>query len=140
MIVEGKKLVISRPNSRGTGRKLTMQLNPVSDKSEGSLTLYFQRQLDIGIFNEDDYESITLSFAGVGKLLSVLFGCTETVDDGRGFYCGNTRLTFSHKIEPIPGYVFEFTTETQRYCIFISNAEAIALTEALRYACGRMLY
>lgn len=140
MIVEGKKLVISHSNGKGTGCKLTMQLNPVSDDTEGSLTLYFQKQCGVGIFCEDDYESITLSFAGVGKLLGVLMGWEESVDDGKGLCVGNTRLTFTHKIEPVVGYALEFTTETQRYCIFLSNAEAIALTEALRIACYKMAF
>lgn len=140
MIIEGKKLVIAHPNSKGTGCKLTMQLNPVSDDAEGSLTLYFQNQCGVGIFCEDDYGSITLSFSEVGELLGVLMGWVETVYDGKGFFDGNTRLTFTHKIDPVAGYLFEFTTETQRYHIFLSNSEAIALTEALRYACARMLY
>lgn len=136
MIVEGKKLVISHPNAKGTGCKLTMQLTPVSDDAEGSLTLYFQEQCGC----EDDYESITLSFAGVGKLLGVLLGWTETVDDGKGFCVGNIRLTFSHRIEPVAGYTFGFTTETRRYCISLSNAEALALCEALRIACYKMAF
>ena len=79
----------------------------------------------------------------LAKILQVLRGNYESIDDGKGLYHrtinGFTVVRLYHRIEPIGGYVLDVSHksndgETVRLIFSMTYDEAFALAEAIDHA------
>lgn len=156
---ERPSLVICHANSKGTGSAMKMELYParVGDLDSGAIYATIARQISLGdhtstppvypCFDWDNAIKIRLDFTDLSKVLQVLRGEMESIDDGKGlFHSHNNKchvIEFRHTIEPIHGYslnVYETFTDTDGYAterktqIFLSSAEALGLSLAIEHS------
>ena len=145
------KLAFYHPNGKGTGCAVNMTLHPAHDDVGGSIMLSVANQTSIGnrrgpnpTFARFDWENaikVKLDFSDLCKILQVLRGECESIDDGRGLYHqsvrASTRIAFRHLMEPVQGYAMEFYRvpvggegETRAYVLF-NSSEALGLCEAI---------
>lgn len=145
------KLAFYHPNGKGTGCAVNMTLHPAHDDVAGSIMLSVANQNVIGdrrgpkpTFARFDWENsikVKLDFSDLCKILQVLRGECESIDDGRGLYHqsvkATTRIAFRHLTEPVHGYAMEFyrvpvggENETRAYVLF-NASEALGLCEAI---------
>ena len=144
------KLTVYHPNAKGTGSALSVELHPAHDEVEGSIFVKLMPQKTVGqyengvstlpTFDTDKAISVRLSAVEVARVLEVLRGYCESIDDGRGLFhrtaTANTIVNFSHRVEPTTCYVLEISRrpnngELVRYNIFLTMPESIMLSEAL---------
>ena len=131
-----KEMMLTHLNGRGTGAQLG-----IWDEIGGlyvSLTGQKGKVLDY-----DTETHFPLDLEAIGKVIQVLRGETESIEDGKGLFArsdnGHTVLRLRHRIEPVPGYEFEMLStmgegkdEMERRLHFIATpAEAIAIQFAL---------
>jgi hypothetical protein len=97
-------------------------------------------------FDWDNAIVVRLDFDDLAKVLQVLRGETESIDDGKGLfhrYADKCQvIKFRHMIEPVRGYSLEVyetfiddkhvNESTER--IFFSNAEALGLSLAIEHS------
>ena len=144
------------PNAKGTGGAVQFELHPAHDYVEGSVFAIFASQKTVGstengrrvmpTFDWENRITVRLSINEVAQLLEVFRGYRERLCDGNGLFHrtpkANTIITFEHRVEPVPGYVFGVSRKTaegnlKRISLMLSMAESIVLTEALA---GGMIY
>ena len=144
------------PNAKGTGGAVRFELHPAHDYVEGSVFVIFAAQKTCGsnengrrvmpTFDWENHITVRLSTNEVAQMLEVFRGYREKLCDGNGLFHrtpkANTIITFEHRIEPVPGYVFSVSRKTaegslKRISLMLSMAEAIVLSEALT---GGMIY
>ena len=145
------RLSFYHPNAKGTGCSVKFALHPAHDNVDGSIWLSVANQKTVGdrrgpnpTFARFDWENainVKLDFSDLCKILQVLRGECESIDDGRGLYHRSvkaaTRIVFRHNVEPVQGYSLELYrvpsdggTE-QRAHILFTAAEALGLCEAI---------
>lgn len=144
------KFALYHPNGKGTGCALELALHPAHDDTDGSIMARFAPQLTVGdrtgetpVFPRFDWEhamTVKLGFDDLCKILQVLRGECESIDDGRGLYHrsakATTRIVFRHLIDPVPGYSFELyrspvSGEESRVHFMFKPAEALGLCESI---------
>jgi hypothetical protein len=151
------RLAFYHPNSKGNGSAAALELLPALGRDEGGVYLTLANQLTVGNRSGDnptfptfDWENritIFLDFFDLCKILQVLRGVKEAIDDGNGMFHRsgrhNTKIVFRHLVDPVAGYSLEIyrtsvdgKTES-RARIFFSDWEAVGLMEALT---GAMVY
>lgn len=139
------------PNARGTGCALKLALHPAHDDVDGSFFLSIARQVSCGdtsgaapVYPRFDWDGricVKLDFNDLCKILQVLRGECESIDNGKGLFHrrggASTVIRFSHAIEPESSYRLEISRNgggaaggTTMQFVF-SNSEAIGLCEAL---------
>ena len=144
------KLRFFHPNGKGTGGAVELELHPAHDRVDGSIMARVSNQMTVGdmrgphpTFPRFDWEnamSVKLDFTDLCKILQVLRGECEALEDGRGLIHRTakalTRIVLRHVVEPVSGYSFElYRTPTQgeemRAHIFFSSWEGLGLAEAI---------
>ena len=148
------RLLVCHANARGTGCAMRLELHPAHGETDGSIRLVLAPQLTIGdrravpitppTFDWDNALAVKLGFADASKMLQVLRGECESVDEGKGLFhqsaAASTRIFFRHLVDPIPGYSLETERiargggESVRAAIFFGSAEACGLAEAFAAA------
>jgi len=150
------------PNGKGTGCALKVILHPSLDTADGYLEIRMASQATVGdlrsnphsypTFDWDNYRDFYLGVEAVGKMLMVLRGETESIDDGKGLYShrldtdAKIHLVFRHVIEPAQGYSLEMYSkypgddEQRKHLIFLSPAESLGLICALEHSIGLMCF
>jgi len=138
-------------NPKGTGSALSMELHPAHDQVEGSLMVKIANQSSVGnrqgpnpTYPRFDWEgavTVKLGFSDICKLLQVLRGECESIEDGRGLYHrsgkATTRICFRHLVEGFTGYSLEcyrtsLNGEDERRVHFLFGvAEALGVCEAI---------
>jgi hypothetical protein len=152
-------LVLCHANGKGTGSAIKLELYParVGDPDSGAIYATIAPQSTFGdltstlpIYPRFDWGNavkVRLDFSDLAKILQVLLGETESIDDGRGLFhhhddkCQAVR--FRHIIEPACGYsleVYETSTNANTQAnernarIFLSTAEALGLSFAIEHS------
>lgn len=139
------------PNGKGTGSALKLELQPAVGQSEGCIMMRVANQLTVGnrqgpnpVFPRFDWENsivVKLNFDDLCKILQVLRGECESIEDGKGLYHrsskAKTRICFHHVVEVVSGYsleiyrtVFEGEQE-QRVHFMLNPAESLGICEAI---------
>jgi len=144
------KLRFYHANAKGTGCAVAMELHPAHDDTDGSIMVCMSNQATIGDlrgpnpkyprFDWDGSIFVKLDFSDLCRILQVLRGECESIDDGRGLYhataTATTKIVFRHIIEPFSGYSFELYRtlrnggESHAHYVF-SPWEALGLAEAI---------
>jgi len=152
-------LALYHANGKGTGSAMKLELYParVGDLDSGAIYATIARQSSLGdrrstppiypSFDWDDALKVKLDFDDLAKVLQVLRGETESIDDGKGLlHCYADkwqRIGFHHVIEPLAGYSMdimeasdkdEHTNMDRRIYFFLSNAEALGLSIAIEHS------
>ena len=144
------RYVCCHPNSQGTGTSVKFELHPAHDYVEGSVFVTFASQKTVGsygggrpvlpTFDWENSITIRLTVNEVAGMLEVFRGYREKLGDGKGLFHStpesSTVITFEHRLEPGPGYLFGVSRKTadgnlKRMRILISMNESIVLSEAL---------
>ena len=144
------RYVCCHPNPQGTGTSVKFELHPAHDYVEGSVFVTFASQKTVGSYGNGkavpptfDWENsvtIRLTINEVAEMLEVFRGYREKIGDGKGLFHTtvetNTVITFEHRLEPGPGYLFGVSRKggdgsLKRMRILISMNESIVLSEAL---------
>ena len=101
-------------NAKGTGTALRLELHPARTDSDGSILATIAPQNEIkpvASFYWNNSISVRLCLMDLAKILQVLRGNYESIDDGKGLYHrtgdGFTVVRLYHRIEPIGGYVLD---------------------------------
>ena len=143
------ELAFYHPNAKGTGCAVKFGLHPAHDDKEGSIFLSAASQLTVGgrggerVFPRFDWERricVKLDFTDLCKILQVLRGECESIDDGRGLYHRrlgvSTTIRFRHVVEPDSCYSLELYRNSGREGddalsahILFSQAEALGIAE-----------
>ena len=143
-------LCFYHPSTKGTGCALKMNLHPAHDYTDGSIMVKVANQMTVGdlrgpnpTFPRFDWENpicVKLDFSDLCKMLQVLRGECESLEDGRGIFhrspMGLTKIVLRHLLEPVSGYSFELyrtssNGEEARAHIFFSPWEALGISEAI---------
>ena len=139
-------ITICHANARGTGTALRLELHPARTDSDGSIlaTIAPQNAIKpVASFYWNNSISVRLCLMDLAKILQVLRGNYESIDDGKGLYHrtinGFTVVRLYHRIEPIGGYVLDVSHksndgETVRLIFSMTYDEAFALAEAIDHA------
>ena len=142
-------ITICHANARGTGTALRLELHPARTDSDGSILATIAPQNEIkpvASFYWNNSISVRLCLMDLAKILQVLRGNYESIDDGKGLYHrtinGFTVVRLYHRIEPIGGYVLDVSYKSNdgepvRLIFSMTYDEAFALAEAIDHA---MLY
>lgn len=152
-------LTFYHANGKGTGSAMKLELYParVGDPDSGAIYATIATQSSLGDrrstppvyprFDWDNALKVKLDFTDLSKVLQVLRGETESIDEGKGLfhrYADKYQLIkFRHMIEPVCGYSLEVyetsandgervNESTAR--IFLSNAEALGLSLAIEHS------
>jgi hypothetical protein len=121
---EGKyraKMRFFHPNAKGTGCALSLELQPATGDGDGCIMASFANQLTVGnrqasiptypTFNWEGAVTVKLDFSDLCRILQVLRGECESIDEGKGLYHrsskAGTKINIRHLIDPVQGYVFE---------------------------------
>lgn len=138
-------------NTKGTGCALQLDLHPAHDRVDGCIMARIANQMTIGdlrgptpTYPRFDWENsitVKLDFTDLSKILQVLRGECESLEDGKGLYHrsprANTRISLRHHVEPTQGYSFDvYRTplsgegETRAH-IMLAPYEALGLMESI---------
>ena len=148
------RLVIYHANPKGTGTAMRLELHPAHGETDGSVRIVLAPQRSASgarttpipppTFDWENTLRVKLDFTDLSKVLQVLRGECESVDEGRGIVhqtaTALTRISFRHLVDPIPGYSLETERiargggESVRAAIFFGSAEACGLAEAFAAA------
>ena len=156
---ERPTLALYHANGKGTGSAMKLELYPakIGDPNSGAIYVTIAQQSSFGdrasippiypTFDWDNSLKVKLGFTDLAKVLQVLRGETESINDGKGlFRCYADkwqRIGFRHVIEPLAGYSMdvvealdknEHTNMDRRIRIFLSNAEALGLSLAIEHS------
>lgn len=150
-------LAFFHPNPKGTGSAIKLELKPAKGNSEGAIMVTGMNQQTIGDmrgqspiyprFNWDDRIIVKLGFTDLSKILQVLRGECESLNDGVGIChtilgC-NTRINLIHKMTDESEYVFEMNRtwnqnkEDRCFSIVFTAHEAVGMEAAIS---GAMVY
>lgn len=151
-------ITFCRPNDRGTGSALKLDLHPANDTAEGCMMARLARQLTIGDctcaqpvyarFGWDEAIAIKLGFNDLSKMLQVFRGECESLENGKGLYHrtprGATRINLRHQIDVVPGYIFDCHRvqdgAESHAAIYLAPHEATGLAEAIASSMGLICF
>lgn len=145
------KMRFYHPNLKGTGCALSLELIPASATDDGCIMASFANQLTIGnfqtatptysTFNWEEAIIVKLDFSDLCRILQVLRGECESIDEGRGLFHrsanAGTKINIHHLINPVQGYAFEVNRVKNggggesRAMIMFTPWEALGLTESI---------
>ncbi len=144
------KLEFFHPNGKGTGCAVRLELIPAHDREGGSIMLSAANQLTIGNlrgpnpvyprFNWEGKIVVRLDFNDLCKILQVLRGECESLEDGHGLYHrtakSTTKIVLRHLTDQVPGYSFELyrtlsSGEDDAAHFLFNPAEALGLCESI---------
>ena len=123
-------------NERKTGAALRMWLHPAADRQPGNIALSLARQSSHGGF--DWWNSVYVQLGPTDLAKNAGAGADSTIrhtlDHG-----SVVTVDLSHKVDPYPSYCLSLVRRgpgmgTEQVQIELSNAEALAITEAIRGA------
>ena len=154
-------LAIYHPNARGTGCAIKLTLvkpTPIEGSDEftdGYLELTIASQDTAGkqklpTFDWDNSIDARLFFGDISKILAVLHGLYESVEDGKGLFIHKpngerVNLRFRHMVEPFNGYSIEASRNSgdnnwTTAHIYLSDTEAIGVCYAIESAIGKVVF
>ena len=142
-----------RANAQRTGSAIRIELHPAHDSVDGFVSLSFVNQSqEVGFpgFDWADPITVKLDFVEVCKVIQVLRGECESIDDGKGIFIRSphcmTVFSFRHMVEPVPGYEFnvkrrDLDAGADKSARFVLNgAEALGLCCAFEQVLGVLAF
>ena len=149
-------LAFYHANARGTGCAMKLSLHPAHDDTDGCIMMTMANQLTIGdrmapnpVFPKFDWDgrlTVKLDFSDLTRIVQVLRGECESIEDGKGLYHRTARFSTSivlrHIIEPESCYSFELYRKSRdgkdesSARIVLSDAEALGLGLAIENSFG----
>ena len=153
-------LAFYHATGKGDGCAVKFCLHPAHDNKDGCIMMTAANQVSVGsrtgkvpTFSQFDWEAgicVKLDFNDLSKILQVLRGECEDIEEGRGLYHksikGVTRIYFKHVCtEGANGYSIDLLrtpnggteTDTAKTHILLKSSEALGLCEAIA---GAMVY
>ena len=140
-------------NAKRTGCAVRIELHAAHDGADGYISLSFANQSqEVGFpgFDWDGAITLNLGFVEVCKVIEVLRGFCESIEDGKGIYIRTlghcARFSFRHMVEPVSGYSLEAyrhdieTGADSSAHIVISDAEALGLCCAFEQVLGVLAF
>lgn len=144
-------MTLYHANARGTGTALCLELHPAGPDADGFiLTTIAQQKSPIPepTFDWENAIAFRLGILDLSKVLQVLHGWHESIDEGKWLYCrtdcrtdnGCTVVRFTHRIEPVIGYVLDVShrpnegEEIVSMHFALTESEAFALAEVIEQA------
>lgn len=149
------------PNAKGTGSAIRMELAPAEPDTPGRLRVTVAPQKSVGSafgdaptfptfgWGEEEAVAFDLSPVEATRVLLVLRGYDESIEDGKGIFqrteATNRVVRFAHMVEPLPGYELSVAESAKggapRQARFrFTAAEALALNEAISGGMGALLF
>lgn len=150
-------LAFFHPNPKGTGSAIKFELKPALPNQDGAIMVTGMNQQTIGDlrgltpvfpkFNWEDRIVVKLDFTDLSKMLEVLRGSRESLNDGAGIChtvlgC-NTRISLTHSTLVDSEYVFEMyrcwnnKKGERSFRIVFESFEAIGIEAAIT---GAMIF
>lgn len=143
-------LALYHANPSCTGCAVKFELHPARYCAEGFMLVRFAKQKTVGehledvptfpTFEWDGGIDVKLAFLDICKIIQVLRGECESIDDGKGLFHrsmeGATKVVLRHIVMPVNAYSFEVFhrgvdgRDTDAH-IMLTTAEAIGLCCAL---------
>jgi hypothetical protein len=147
-------------NSKGSGCALSLEMIPADHEMEGCIMATLANQATIGnmqgespvysTFNWEGAVTVKLGFNDLCKMLQVLRGHCESIEDGRGLFHrsanANTKISFCHVHDQYAGYVLDVckvadaTGGETRARIMLAPWEALGLSEAISGAMSAICF
>ena len=152
-------LVLCHANGKGTGSAIKMELYParIGDPDSGAIYATIAPQSTFGdlgsmspVYPRFDWGNaikVRLDFTDLAKILQVLLGETESINEGKGLfyrYADKCQvIKFRHMIEPVCGYSLEASeastdadaqTSERNARIFLPSAEALGISLAIEHS------
>lgn len=143
-------LVFYHANSKGTGCALSVKLFRADEERDGYYEFRLANQMTVGdrfganptlpTFDWDNSIDFNVGFVEVCKLLRVLRGETEDIDDGKGMRIvsekTNTLFRLRHIIDPVCCYYIDVVqnvsgVDKAHAVMSLSPAESLGLCEAI---------
>lgn len=148
------QLAIYHANKNGTGCAMKMELHPARGGEDGCFMLILANQMTVGegsgaarTFSKFNWErriTVKLDFSDICRIMQVLRGETESIDDGRGLFHDSgryqTRLVLRHIVTPVQAYSLEVYRNSKSGCddasshIILSSSEAYGVFTALEHS------
>ncbi len=147
------RLALYHANGKGTGGALQLELHPAHDNTDGCIMMQLANQMTVGdlrgpnpTYPRFDWEGavcVKLDFNDLTKILQVLRGECESLEDGKGLYHrsprASTRIVLRHMVEPRPGYMLEVyrnglaqnPAEEKSARVFLPPNEALGVMAAI---------
>ena len=146
------RFALYHASAKGNGCAMKLELHPAHDFVDGSIMAQFARQatmLDRSVpggqfagFDWDNAICVKLDFFDLTKMLQVLCGECESIEDGKGLFHrsqkATTRIAMRHLVEPVQGYSLELyrtpaaAGESESSArIVLSNSEALGLSRII---------
>lgn len=144
-------LAFFHPNPKGSGSAIKFELKPATSSQDGVIMVTGMNQQTIGNlrgpipvfpkFNWDDRIVVKLGFEDLSKMLEVLRGVREALNDGAGIChtisgC-NTRISLTHSTRIGSEYIFElyrnwnFKPGERSFRIVFESFEAVGIEAAI---------
>ena len=144
------RLSYYHPNGRGTGGAVQFELHPAHGSTDGSIFAIFARQKTVAsqeggvrVFPRFDWTNricVKLDMTDLLQMLQVFRGMQESIADGKGLFHRSeeacTVVKLEHRIDPVPGYVFEawrnpFEGDPSHAGVVFTAGEALGLSLAI---------
>ena len=155
------EFAIYHANASGTGCAMKMELHPATNEEDGCFMLKLANQRTVGdrrgpvkTYPTFDWErriTVKLGFGDICKILQVLRGECESIDDGKGLYHRSARhsakIVLRHVVAPVQAYSLEVyrnsndgSEEDAASHIMLGTAEAYGLSIALENSIGLICF
>lgn len=137
------EVLIAHPTSEGRGSAMSMVLHPADKGSLGFIECWLAKQVCTGLspsrFDWENCLRVRLYAIGLAEMCMVFRGMKERACIGKGR--GSVNVRFSHRIEPIAGYLLEATDlEGSSACIMLTQPEAVFLSLAIEASMGVLAF
>lgn len=155
------QFAIYHANASGTGCAIKMELHPATNDEDGCFMLMLATQQTVGdrrgpvktypTFNWERRITVKLGFNDICKMLQVLRGECESIDDGKGLYHRSSKysakIVLRHIVTPVQAYSLEVyrnsndkSEEDSSAHILLTSAEAYGLAIALENSIGLICF
>lgn len=134
-------------NAMGTGTALCLELHPAGPDADGFILTTIAQQkspMPEPTFDWENAIAFRLGILDLSKVLQVLHGWHESIDEGKWLYCrtdnGCTVVRLTNRIETVSGYVLDVFhrpnegEEIVSMHFALTESEAFALAEVIEQA------
>ena len=151
------EFAIYHANGSGTGCAMKMELHPATSEEDGYFMLKLANQLTVGdrrgpvktfaTFNWEKRIAVKLGFGDICRMLQVLRGECESIEDGKGLFHRSAKysakIMLRHVVTPVQAYSLEVYRNSNDKSeddvashIMLSSAESYGLATALENSIG----
>lgn len=143
---------MAKPNGKGTGCAITLELYPAHGFQDGYIRLCMARQKAVptdvytDLFDWNGAFTTCLGMDDLSHFMMVLRGYRESIEDGKGLFHRtakmNAILRLEHRVEPVNGYLLEAkrrlaehpNADMETWHILLREREALLLSLVLEHS------